>query len=353
MKKKLGIIIPVLLMLVIGGFAAVYFAMPGNTVDDTDPQTPVSDQPVEGTQSSTDPVTENTDAETIVPEDETPEAPEAPEQPAAPETCTEDLDITFTADRINSAIIKNNNKVYTSPCTNHGEVWEFTSKPNQLIIGYKISNDGSMASFTHAGTVYYTEMKNLNHDVVAVAWKLGLGFNDVFTAPNGSDEPIVAKLTKESMFYETPDITDTGVSMVALPKGTEINVDAINEEFGVAMIEIEGFYVFTTTEALDMDDIKNKASTPSKGTEGNKKEEESETPSGDGDGKPKDNGNNSNNGSSQEGNSGSNNSNYGDNSNGEGQTIVDLGGDNVRDGSNDTIEDGSAGREYPGINIGD
>ena len=44
MKKKLGIIIPVLLVLVIGGFAAVYFAMPGNTADDTAPLPPVFDQ---------------------------------------------------------------------------------------------------------------------------------------------------------------------------------------------------------------------------------------------------------------------------------------------------------------------
>lgn len=359
MKKKLGIIIPLLLMLVIGGFAAVYFTMPSDTVEDTDPQTPVSDQTTEGTQLSTDPVAENTDAETTAPGDEPPEEPEVTEDPAAPETCTEDLDITFTADRINSAIIKNNNMVYTSPCTKHGEVWEFTTKPNQLIIGYKISDDGSMASFTHEGVVYYTEMANLNPDVTTVTWKLGLGFNDVFTYLNESEEPIVAKLTKESMFYYTPDVTDTGDSLSALPKGHKVSVVAINEEFGVAMIEIGGFYVFTTTEALNMDDIKNRASAPSKGTEETKKEEESETPAGDGDGHGKptgdtnsDSNNNTNNGS-QDNNSG--NSDEAEYPDGTGFGKAPEDGE-WRDGSNDCAPgegDGVGDSSCPGLNIGD
>ena len=429
MKKRTIIIILVIILFV---DAIGFQFLRTNNDDNTDPQPPVSDQTAEGTQLSTDPVTENTDEESTTPEPEDIGTIEMDmdqfhvlcersfssvwgnlgvinsskdhlsveleylelnvesagytyneaykvaytswrnENHANPE-----IDVKFNADttKINSATIKDVKKVYTEPCIYHGEVWdyknidirhsdsEYTKHPGnyQAVIGYSVSDCGSMISFVHDGVTYYTPISNVSYHISSGNIKYALGLDDVFKDVKEDGTPINIALSKSAMAYSTPDIQNTENSVGAYPSGTSLDVLKINEEHGVVLVSVKNgkydIFLFIDIDYFDRAVINTIVSTP---ITDNKKKDEDEDDSNDitGDGSDGSTGNNRNNnsgGNNSGGNSGGNNSGgdgYERDENGNivsnGESIGDPGGT----GSAGTGSDGTVGQDYSGLRIG-
>lgn len=300
MKKKLGIIIPVLLVLIVGTFAAVYFVMPRDTVDDPAPQPPVSDPTTEGTQLSTDPVTENTDADTTTAEPSEPTVEMSEDEFIAAceyayHTVWGDLavlnssadplsleleylkekveasgyayndaykdayiawranapgtTVAFTeGEVIASAVIIDISKVYTTPHV-YGETWNInriktnpydsTQHPsnNHPVVGYKTSGDNSLISFVHDKKTYYTESSNLSFDFSDVDMKYALGLYDVFRDTGSSIGIVAATLTRAAAICKTPDLSESYV-IDRYSKGQSILVVRFNQDYNIAVISI-------------------------------------------------------------------------------------------------------------------
>lgn len=421
MKKKLGIIVPILLVLIVGAFAAVYFTMP----KEPSPLPPVAEQPAETTPLST-------DADTTAPEAEQPDTTE--------DTGTMDMDlaefhvlcekaynavwsnatvlnsdkdhesmelryleinveaagytyneayktayiswkqqnnisesfdkIVFNEDatKITVGVILDCTKVYESPCVHHGKVWDLDmgsddkSSPhnNQAVIGYRISEGGTIASFVHNGKTYYTPVSNIGANVAGTNMEYALGLYDVFSECGSL---ISTTIERSTLSFRTPDITNINNLDTALGKGDQVILKRINKKYGIALVDVAANTAdtelrFISLSALDSEDVQRFTSESTLTTNtGSKKDEDDTTnnkptggsgSSGSGD-KPNNNSNTGNTGNNN-GNTGNNN-NTGSNGNNDGRDLSDaidlIGKGNPNIGGSD----GTEGQTYPGIYI--
>lgn len=285
---------------------------------------------------------------------------------------TQSIEVKFIESvNIASALIKDPNKVYTTPYI-HGKTWnpksitlEDGSNPTiyNPVIGFKISEDGSLVSFVHNKKTYYTEVSNLSFDLSSANLKYALGLRDIFDDTGSSIGIVGTSLERSAAVYRTPDL-DKSTRIGSYSKGQSILVVRFNQDYNIAVISIangnEQLYVFISMDAFDPEDIPNYVdTTPYTGSESTRKEEDEtpETPV-DGDGGNNNSGNKGNSGNGNSGNSGNTGgSNYGDtDSNGNLVSNGDSVGENAedvgRDTSGDQGSDGTIGHDYTGIRVG-
>ena len=433
MKKRTALVILAIILL-IDAIGIYYWKT--NEEDETNPQPPVSEQTTEGTQLSTDPVTENTDEESTTPEPEDIGTIEMDMDQfyvlcersissvwsnlgvlnsnkdhlsleleylelnveSAGYTYNEAykvaytswrnenhanpvIDVKFNADttKINSATIKDVKKVYTEPCIYHGEVWdyknidirygdsEYTKHPSayQAVVGYSVSDCGSMISFVHDGVTYYTPISNVSYNISSGNIKYALGLNDVFKDVKEDGTAINIALSRSAMAYSTPDIQNTENSVGVYPSGTSLNVLKINEEHGIVLVVVQNgkydIFLFIDIHYFDDNVINTIVSTPI--TNNNKKRDEDEDASDEmtGDGSDGSNGNNNSGGNNNNGGNNSGGNSGGSNSGGDGYERDENGnlvsnGESIGDpggtGSAGKGSDGTVGQDYSGLRIG-